>query len=153
MGPLSSRPAPVLTRPQACREGGHTQALIGRATLAEPVTAELHLKPQFKLWLELRGRSVLGAGRVELLREVEREGSLAQAARKVGISYGHAYKLISELNVRCGRRVTETLAGGPKGGHTRLTEFGRWLVEEYERTELRIRESLETLPHGPLPPP
>lgn len=117
------------------------------------MAAELHLKPRFKLWLELEGRSVLGVGRVDLLKAVERHGSLAEAARKVGISYGHAYKLVSELNARCGRRVTETLAGGPKGGYTRLTDFGRWLVEEYERTELRVRDSLETLERGTPPPP
>ena len=44
-----------------------------------------------KHWIELDGRFVIGDGGAELLRAVDHQGSLAQAARHVGWSYRHAW--------------------------------------------------------------
>ena len=50
------------------------------------------------------GRFAIGEGGGELLKAVEREGSLAQAARRVGWSYRHAWGYV---------RRAETVLGVP----------------------------------------
>ena len=47
-----------------------------------------------KLWIERDGRFVIGEGGAELLREIDRQGSLAEGARRVGWSYRHAWGYI-----------------------------------------------------------
>ncbi len=91
----------------------------------------MKIVPNFKLWLEADGKSVIGDGRAELLREIDQCGSLSQAARNLGISYRHAYKLIENLNERCGQTIIETSIGGSDGGGMRITEFARELIKEF----------------------
>ena len=40
----------------------------------------------------------VGPGKIELLEEIARSGSLSQAARRMGISYRRAWMLLDSLN-------------------------------------------------------
>ena len=87
--------------------------------------------PHFKLWFEVGGKPIIGEGRAKLLREIYKYGSLSKAASILGISYRHAYDLVTSINERSGDVIIESTVGGAGGGGTRLTEKGRKLVEDY----------------------
>lgn len=91
----------------------------------------MKVKPNFKLWLEVDGRPIIGDGRAELLQEINKAGSLSKAAKNLGISYRHAHDLVDNLNDRCGVPIIETTIGGSDGGGMRVTEYGMKLVSEF----------------------
>lgn len=91
----------------------------------------MEITPNFKLWMEIGGKPILGEGRADLLKEIDKCGSLSQAARNLEISYRHAHNLIGNLNKRCGFKVIESSIGGSKGGGMKLTKIGKQLLEDY----------------------
>ena len=62
-----------------------------------------------KTWLEKNNDFVIGKGRAELLRLIVEEGSLMKAAKKMNMSYRHAW---GSLN-----KISEAAGGGGSGEH------------------------------------
>ncbi|MDJ0789603.1 MAG: LysR family transcriptional regulator [Myxococcota bacterium] len=77
----------------------------------------------------------LGPGKVRLLEAIEREGSIAAAARSMGMAYRHAWEMVDELNHSFDTPVARVRAGGSAGGGAGLTEFGAELVARFRRIE------------------
>ena len=53
------------------------------------------MKAKTKLWFTEGGKTVMGAGRAELLKTIEEERSLRKACKKLGISYKHAWTILA----------------------------------------------------------
>lgn len=98
------------------------------------------LKPKVKLWVQRGGEPIIGGGRVELLLAIEEEKSLNRAARRLGMSYRHAWGIIRKLEQKLGLKVVEAVRGGKRGGGTRLTEQGQALVEDYRLMDKALEE-------------
>ena len=64
-----------------------------------------------KHWIELDGRFVIGEGGAELLRAVDRQGSLAQGARHIGWSYRHAWGYVRRAEAVLGVSLVSTKPG------------------------------------------
>jgi molybdate transport system regulatory protein len=105
----------------------------------------MSMKLGYKLWFEVDGQNVMGPGRAELLTAIDETGSLSAAARKLGLSYRHAYQLIQSLNDRCGQPVIESSIGGKTGGGTRLTVFGRELISMFEQSNDKIQSEADDI--------
>jgi len=90
------------------------------------------VKPRIKLWLQKGKEPIAGRGRVELLLTIEKEGSLNRAAKKLRMSYRHAWGIIHELERKLGFKIVRSDRGGEQGGGTQLTERGRALTREYK---------------------
>ena len=73
----------------------------------------------------------IGPGKIALLKEIERTGSLSQAARDMGMSYRRAWLLLRSLNTSFRGPVALTARGGSHGGGAKLTNFGRALIHAY----------------------
>jgi molybdate transport system regulatory protein len=95
----------------------------------------MDMKLGYKLWFEVEGKMVMGPGRAELLHAIDEVGSLSGAARKMDLSYRHAYQLVQDLNERCGEKVLISSIGGKTGGGMSLTPYGRELLAEFERAD------------------
>ena len=76
------------------------------------------------------GRAI-GPGKVSLLEALDRSGSLAQAARDLGMSYRRAWLLLKALNEFTGKPVASSIKGGAGGGGATLTAEGRMLIAAY----------------------
>jgi len=63
---------------------------------------------------------------------IEREGSLNRAAKKLRMSYRHAWGIVRELERELGFKIVRAIRGGERGGGTQLTERGRALTREYK---------------------
>lgn len=77
----------------------------------------------------------IGPGKVRLLEEIGRNGSISAAGRALGMSYRRAWELVEDLNRGLGRPVVETAPGGAGGGGTRLTRLGERVIREYRSIE------------------
>ena len=77
----------------------------------------------------------LGHGKVKLLELIDRNGSIASAARDMEMSYRRAWLLVDEVNKMFDTPVVETKLGGKGGGLAALTMFGRSLVQIYRGME------------------
>ena len=58
----------------------------------------------------------LGPGKVALLEEIDRSGSISKAARDLGLSYRRAWTLVDTMNKNFKSSLVECSAGGKKGG-------------------------------------
>ena len=86
-----------------------------------------------KLWLEQDSKVIMGKGRAELLSQIEKTGSIAEAARSMNMSYSHAWSEIREISKAIGKPVVQTSRGGKKGGGASLTAIGKELLEKFNK--------------------
>ena len=85
----------------------------------------------------------VGIGRIELLENIERLGSMSQAAKAMGMSYKKAWKLIQDLNSMYAEPLVVKEHGGKSGGGTQLTARGRILIVEFRALEKNLAVFLE----------
>lgn len=106
-----------------------------------------HLEPHYmargKLWVEKDGEVYIGWGRVELLERIGRLGSIAAAARSMGMSYRNAWLEVETMNRLAPAPLVEKTTGGIGGGHATLTEEGQETVGEYKELRARFRDFLK----------
>jgi len=100
------------------------------------------VKAKTKLWFTEDGKTVMGAGRAELLKTIDEERSLRRACQKLGISYKHAWMMLKKMNEALGEPAVVTVRGGKDQG-TFLTDLGRQLLVEYETNKKLINEAVE----------
>ncbi|GAB7024048.1 winged helix-turn-helix domain-containing protein [Salidesulfovibrio brasiliensis] len=82
------------------------------------------------LWLETAGGVLFGLGRLQLLREVERRGSLKAAAESLGMSYRGAWGKIKATEELFGEKLIERAASRRAGYH--LTTFGSGIARNFD---------------------
>ena len=96
-------------------------------------------KPAVRFRVDLGRDEAIGPGKIALLEQIERGGSLSQAARELGMSYRRAWQLLDSLN-RCFReRVAVTAKGGRRGGGATVTAFGRQLIRTYRDFDAEVQ--------------
>ncbi|NPA12969.1 MAG: LysR family transcriptional regulator [Aquificae bacterium] len=100
---------------------------------------------KYKLWLEKDGEVVMGLGRDQLLREIQREGSISKAAKKVGMSYKKAWSFIKTMEDRLQVKLIETKRGGKGGGGAVLTDEAKNLLKEFEEISNRFEKLTQKL--------
>ena len=78
----------------------------------------------------------IGPGKVAVLEEIARSGSISAAGRALRMSYRRTWELVEDLNRNLGTPVVETAAGGSGGGGAVLTRAGKAIVERYRAIEM-----------------
>jgi len=103
------------------------------------------VRPAFKLWLETSAGYAIGEGGVELLQEVERRGSLAEAAKSLGMSYRYAWGLVRKIEKNIGAPMLQTFRGGSHGGGgARVTQTGLTILHKYKALEESVSRLLKS---------
>jgi molybdate transport system regulatory protein len=90
------------------------------------------VKTSLFLRVQFQDGERLGPGKIQLLRAIDRTGSISEAARTLEMSYRRAWLLVDEMRRLFGRPVVTATPGGKRGGGAVLTPFGRDLVACYE---------------------
>jgi molybdate transport system regulatory protein len=85
--------------------------------------------------LDLASGARIGPGKVAVLEEIARSGSISAAGRALHISYRRTWELVEDLNATLGAPVVQTAAGGSGGGGASLTELGQAVVSRYRAIE------------------
>ena len=102
------------------------------------------MKIAYKVWLDRDGKA-FGDGPYELLRRVEKEMSLHQAANQMGMSYSKAWGLIRTMEKRLGFVLLERKAGGRCGGGSQVTPMAKDLMKNYARFQKDVKHAIERI--------
>jgi molybdate transport system regulatory protein len=103
-----------------------------------------------ELQLARRGRKFLGGERIELLEAIDRAGSISQAAKRVHLSYKAAWDAVEAMNNLAQQPLLIRTTGGEHGGGSRLTAYGREIVQLYrllESGQRRLLSRMQTKVH------
>lgn len=100
----------------------------------------MNIKANYKVWLEYKGKPIVGKGRYRLLKAIGKLNSLKKAAKFVGIANKTAYNYIKKIEKRLGKKIVESHKGGKKaGGYTKLTLLGKGIIKRFEEAEKRLK--------------
>jgi molybdate transport system regulatory protein len=86
--------------------------------------------------VDLESGARIGPGKVAVLEEIERSGSISAAGRALRMSYRRTWELVEEMNVTLGGPVVSTAAGGSGGGGASLTALGKAVITRYRAIEV-----------------
>jgi molybdate transport system regulatory protein len=86
--------------------------------------------------LDLASGARIGPGKIAVLEEIGRSGSISAAGRALRMSYRRTWELVEDLNRSLGTPVVETAAGGSGGGGAVLTQAGKAVIERYRAIEV-----------------
>src|ERR1044071_430279 len=104
--------------------------------------SEAWLRPRLRVMV---GEEIaLGPGRVDLIELIHKTGSLRAAAKRMGVSYMRAWKLIKSTNPHFSEPIVEVVRGGKTGGGARLTREGQRILAMYRRMENECHHAMES---------
>lgn len=105
---------------------------MARSALSAPV---LRLLPcgmaRLVLQLHFDADNRIGPGKIDLLDQIERTGSISAAGRVMNMSYRRAWLLVDAMNRTFHAPVVATRLGGTSAGRAWLTPLGREVVQLY----------------------
>lgn len=87
---------------------------------------------QLRLRLQAGADIALGPGKAELLAGIAASGSIAGAARQMGMSYRRAWLLVDTMNRCFVSPLVTSASGGSRGGGARLTPLGEEVLARYQ---------------------
>jgi len=93
------------------------------------------LLPSLSVRIDLDREGRIGPGKIELLENIRKLGSISAAGRAMDMSYKRAWDLVDEINRICRQAAVERQTGGKNGGGAALTPFGISLVARYRKIE------------------
>jgi len=94
--------------------------------------------PSIRFRIDFGPKNGVGPGKIALLEQIERCGSLSQTARNLNMSYRRAWQLLESLNSSFVEPVALTSKGGRGGGGAKLTLLGERLIHVYRAFDVKI---------------
>ncbi|WP_163400567.1 winged helix-turn-helix domain-containing protein [Flavobacterium fluviatile] len=95
---------------------------------------------EVRLWIEESDGPFLGIGKIWLLENIKKTGSITNAAKEMKMAYRQAWQLVEEMNRRAETPLVVKLLGGKGGGGARLTEAGEKAIVVFYEVEKRIKD-------------
>ena len=93
------------------------------------------------LRVTLSADAYVGPGRADLLEGIAETGSIAEAAKRMGMSYKRAWNLVQALNDGFGKPLIETTRGGKEQGAS-LTALGTEVLDRYRGMQEKTRDAI-----------
>ena len=108
----------------------------------KPTRFEIMLN--YKLWLSnVTGDGIIEENRYQLLREIQKTGSLKAAVDGMKISYRKAWGDLKKAEELLGYKLLIRLRGGKDGGKSELTEKAVKLLEAYDALHVKLDDAVE----------
>ena len=95
-----------------------------------------------RIWVDKDGELYIGGGRARLLERIDEFGSIAAAARSMGLGYRNAWLWVETANRLATTPLVEKNAGGVGGGCARLTSEGRRVIIQYRELRAKFEDFL-----------
>ena len=95
-----------------------------------------------RCWIDIDGEKYFGPGPAELLQLVDETGSIAQAAKAMGMSYKKAWGMVTELNTRGTKPLVISHKGGQNGGGAEITDAGKKILVAYEKLATQLHANV-----------
>jgi molybdate transport system regulatory protein len=91
-----------------------------------------------RCWIDIDGERFFGPGRAELLQHIIETGSIAKAAKAMGMSYKKAWAMVEGLNAQARQPYVIAHKGGQQGGGTEVTPRGVAMLSAYTKLSDKI---------------
>lgn len=103
----------------------------------------MYVRFKFKIWIEKEdGEPVIGKGGYDLIKNIMETGSIAQASKKLGLSYKFAWSYVRKINSEIPSSV-EMRKGGKNAGGSKVSDKLQKVLELYAEAEKEINGILE----------
>ena len=96
-------------------------------------TSPLDKKTRFRV--EIKHAVAIGPGKADVLQFIAETGSLAQAGRRMGMSYQRVWTLVAAMNADFIEPLVLKQRGGVAGGGAQLTPTGKRVLSIYRAIE------------------
>jgi molybdate transport system regulatory protein len=98
----------------------------------------------YKIWLSTReGKNLLGDGKWQILKAIEKHGSLKAATIALGLTYRRTWGDLQRIEDELGFRLLAKSRGGAEGGKSSLTPAGKLLVKAFDDFHARADVFME----------
>ena len=94
-----------------------------------------------RLGMKHSDRTFWGPGVAQLLHQVAACCSLRAAAQSMDMSSSKAWKIIHDAEQALGFPLVESISGGVRGGGSRLTKQGEYILSAYDKTVSAVQET------------
>lgn len=101
----------------------------------------LERKTRFRI--QIKHAVAIGPGKADVLQCIAETGSIAEAGRRMGMSYQTVWSLVSAMNRDFVEPLVSTQRGGSAGGGARLTAFGERVLGLYRDVEHKAQRAIE----------
>lgn len=98
-----------------------------------------------RFWLLHSNKTFLGKGRIELLKFIDKYGSISKAAKEMKMSYKAAWDMVDAMDNLSPEPLVIRVSGGSGGGGARLTEYAKKLILVYEEIEKKYQSFLKQI--------
>ena len=105
-----------------------------RGTMKPTLSASpLDVKTRFRV--QVKHAVAIGPGKADVLQAIAETGSMAEAGRRLGMSYQRVWSLVRAMNGDFIEPLVVTQRGGTAGGGTGLTDMGAKVLAIYRVIE------------------
>lgn len=91
------------------------------------------------------GEKFFGEGVAALLENIQLEGSLNLAAKRMDLAYSKAWKILHRAESTLGFELVMKKSGGVHGGGSVLTNQGESFLRQYREFEAEVRKSTQEI--------
>lgn len=109
------------------------------------------LTNEILLTIKLQQQLFVDPKRIRLLKEIEKCGSINQAAKNAKVSYKSAWDHLAAMNEISPKPLLERNVGGKNGGGTELTIYAQRLLQLYDLLEQTQQKAFNILQDENLP--
>ena len=96
-------------------------------------TSPLDAKTRFRV--QVKHAVAIGPGKADVLQAIAETGSIAEAGRRLGMSYQRVWSLVRAMNGDFVEPLVLTQRGGTAGGGAALTKVGTRVLTVYRAIE------------------
>jgi len=98
----------------------------------------------YKIWLStIDGKGIMGDGKWQILKAIEKHGSLKAATVALGLTYRRTWGDLKQIEKNLGYPLLEKKRGGKHGGETSLTIEGKRLVNAFDKFHKKTDRFME----------
>lgn len=101
------------------------------------------IRPRVKFWLEINGERAFCPGVCCILQQIERTGSIKDAAAAIERSYRFVWGKLKDVEKALGAPLVEARVGGKQEHRSVLTPLGRQLVRDFEALRQELFEIMD----------
>lgn len=103
-----------------------------------------NIRLNYKIWIEtIDQKGIMGDGKWQILKAIEKYGSLMAATEALGITYRKTWGDLKAIEKSLGFPLLDKNRGGKEGGSSCLTPQGKELVDAFDEFHYKADTVIE----------